>query len=140
MSVTKQEFINELNKDLEFEYAAAIQYIQHAALITGAQYNAITKELVVHANEEMQHAQQLSVLIVDLNGVPTTEVEARKVAPAAEAMLSQDLAGENLAITRYKERIKQAEELSEFGVRKILEDILVDEEEHRRDLLTVLAK
>ena len=36
MSVTKQEFINELNKDLEFEYAAAIQYIQHAALITGA--------------------------------------------------------------------------------------------------------
>jgi len=35
----------------------------------------------------------------------------------------------------YKELIAMAEELGEYGKRRILEDILMDEEEHKRDLL-----
>ncbi len=140
MGVVKEEFINELNKDLEWEFAAAIQYVQHAAMVTGAEYDSISKELLIHSNEEMIHAQKLSDMITDLGGVPVVEVEERKVSEDSKTMLEQDLGGEELAITRYKERIAQAEELGEYGVRRVLEDILMDEEEHRRDLLSSLGK
>ena len=140
MAITKDEFIAELNKDLEWEYAAAIQYVQHAAVITGPEYDAIAKELVVHSNEEMAHAVSISTAIADLGGTPVIDVEERKISGDSKTMLSQDLAGEELAISRYKTRIQQAEELGEYGIRRVLEDILMDEEEHRRDLLSSLGK
>jgi len=139
MSITKEEFIQELNKDLAFEYGAAIQYVQHASVITGPEYDAITKELIIHSNEEMIHAIKLSELVSDLGGVPSVEVEERKVSSDSKTMLEQDLAGEEGAISRYKARIAQAESLGEYGVRRILEDLLMDEEEHRRDLLSSLG-
>lgn len=140
MSINKEQFIDELNKDLEWEYAAAVQYVQHAAMMTGPEYDSISKELVVHSNEEMTHALKLSELITDLGGVPTIELEAREVSEDSKIMLAQDLKGEELAVSRYKERIRQAEELGEYGIRRVLEDILMDEEEHRRDLLASLGR
>lgn len=137
---TKEEFITGLNKALEWEYAAAIQYIQHAAVITGPEYDAIAKELVVHANEEIAHAISVAEAISDLGGTPTIEPEKREVSPDSKTMLEQDLAGEELAISIYKNLIKQAEELGEYGIRRILEDILMQEEEHRRDLLSSLGR
>lgn len=129
--------VAELNTDLAFEYSAAIQYVQHAACLSGAQYESIQKELLVHANEEIAHAVLLSDQIASLGGTPTVEVGARMTATDSLKMLKQDLAGEEMAIRRYKARIAQAEKLREYGLRRILEDILIQEEEHRRDLLTV---
>lgn len=134
MSDAMKELIAELNKDLEWEYAAAIQYVQHAAAISGAQYDSIQKELIVHSNEEMQHAVMVSEQIDFLGGVPTIDVEKREIADSSLEMLKQDLAGEDNAITRYKARIAQAEKLQEYGLRRVLEDILIQEEEHKRDL------
>ena len=136
----REELLANLNKDLEWEYAAAVQYVQHAALITGPEYESITKELVIHSQEEMQHAVMVSVQIVFLGGVPTITVERRDISPESKTMLEQDLWGEDNAISRYKERIAEAEALKEYGLRRVLEDILVMEEEHKRDLLTVLRK
>ena len=138
MAITKETLLKELNKDLEWEYAAAIQYVQHASVMTGAQYESIQKELIVHSQEEMQHALMLSEQIDFIGGTPTVDVEKRAVAKDTLQMLKQDLAGEELAITRYKERIEQVEALKEYGLRRILEDILIQEEEHKRDLLTVI--
>jgi bacterioferritin len=138
MAITKEQLLKELNKDLEWEYAAAIQYVQHASVMTGAQYESILKELVIHSQEEMQHALMLSEQIDFLGGTPTIDVEERKVSTSTLEMLKQDLAGEELAISRYKERIEQAESLKEYGLRRALEDILIQEEEHKRDLLTVV--
>jgi bacterioferritin len=53
-------------------------------------------------------------------------------------MLQQDLAGENEAISRYKERIAQAQEMGLFGTVSILLGILEDEESHANDLETIL--
>ena len=140
MEITKEQFIAELNKDLEWEFAAAVQYVQHASVITGPEYDAISKELVIHSNEEMVHAQKVSDIISDLGGVPVIDVEERKISSNSKTMLEQDLEGEELAVSRYKARIAQAESLGEYGVRRILEDILMDEEEHRRDLLSTLGR
>ena len=139
MTISKEQLIAELNKDLEWEYAAAVQYVQHAAVLTGAQYDGIKKELVIHAQEELQHANMLAEQIDFLGGVPTIDVEDRHISDEAPEMLRQDLAGEENAIARYKERIRQAEELQEYGLRRVLEDILIQEEEHKRDLLDALG-
>ncbi len=140
MKITKKKLLEELNKDLEWEYAAAVQYVQHASAITGAQYESIQKELIIHSQEEMMHAVMLSDQIDFLGGVPTVDVEKRETNSDSLAMLKQDLKGEDNAIDRYKERIAQAEALKEYGLRRVLEDILIQEEEHKRDLLTVIKK
>jgi bacterioferritin len=60
MAVTQEKLVELLNKDLELEYSAAIQYINHSAVMTGAAYGDIIKELKIHANEEISHAIILS--------------------------------------------------------------------------------
>ena len=140
MKVSKEELLERLNADLAWEYAAMIQYVQHASVITGAEYESIIAELLVHANEEMQHAINLSDQIDFLGGVPAVDVQTIKTSGESNEMLEQDLAGELDAIERYKERIAQAEGLREYGLRRVLEDILIMEEEHARDLMTVLGK
>lgn len=136
--VTKAELIDLLNDDLTKEYSALIQYVQHASVITGPQYDAISAELTVHSNEEHQHAITLSDQIDFLGGVPVVDVADIHISPDSKVMLEQDLDGELDAIARYRERIAQAEMLQEYGLRRALEDILVIEEEHARDLQSAL--
>jgi bacterioferritin len=136
--LSKAELIDELNRDLAKEFSALVQYVQHAAVITGPQYDAISAELVIHSNEEHAHAISLSEQIDFLGGIPAVDVADVHISPDSHMMLEQDLAGELDAIARYKERIAQAEMLQEYGLRRALEDILIVEEEHARDLQSAL--
>ena len=136
--LTKTQLVAELNKDLAKEFSALIQYVQHASVITGPQYDAISAELTVHSNEEHQHAITLSDQIDFLGGVPAVDVADIHISPDSKIMLEQDLEGELDAIARYRERIAQAEMLQEYGLRRALEDILIIEEEHARDLQSAL--
>jgi bacterioferritin len=138
--LTKQALIAELNNDLAKEFQALIQYVQHAAVITGPEYDAIGKELIIHSNEEHLHALSLAQQIDFLGGVPGVDVAQVHVSPDAKAMLEQDLDGELDAIARYRARIAQAEMLQEYGLRRALEDILIVEEEHARDLQNALNR
>jgi len=140
MALSIEKLVELLNHDLELEYSAAIQYIQHSAVMSGAQYGDIIKELKVHATEEIQHAMALADQIDFLGGVPT--VDLGKVHTSADnvEMLSQDLAGEEDAIKRYKQRIEQAEELKEFALAQQLRTILAMEQEHAMDLRQALGK
>jgi bacterioferritin len=140
MGITKEELLEKLNGDLAWEYAAMIQYVQHSSVITGAEYESVIAELLVHANEEMQHAISLNDQIDWLGGVPAVDVQVIKTSTDSTEMLEQDLEGELDAVRRYRERIAEAEALREYGLRRILEDILIMEEEHARDLMTVLGK
>ena len=140
MGITKEELLDKLNNDLAWEYAALIQYVQHASVITGAEYESIIAELLVHANEEMQHAISLSDQIDWLGGVPAVDVQTIQTSTDSTEMLEQDLEGELDAVRRYRERIAEAESLREYGLRRVLEDILIMEEEHARDLQTVQGK
>ena len=67
-------------------------------------------------------------------------VEERDTSDDSKVMLQQDLKGELNAINGYKERIAQAEELKLYGLRRALEDILIQEEEHYRDIAFMLGK
>jgi bacterioferritin len=140
MGVTKESLVELLNKDLKLEYSAAIQYIQHAAVMSGAQYGDIIKELKIHTTEEIQHAITLADQIDFLGGVPTVDVGKIHTSGDNVEMLQQDLAGEEDAIERYKLRIEQAEELKEFALAQQLRTILAMEQEHAMDLKQALGK
>ncbi|HLE09312.1 MAG TPA: ferritin-like domain-containing protein [Thermodesulfobacteriota bacterium] len=140
MAITKEKLVKLLNLDLSLEYSAAIQYIQHSSVMSGAQYGDVIKELRIHANEEIQHAVILADQIDFLGGFPTVAVGAMKTSRDNVAMLRQDLEGEEDAIARYKVRIEQAEELKEFALAQQLRNILAIEQEHAMDLKQALGR
>ncbi|TKJ36318.1 MAG: ferritin [Planctomycetes bacterium B3_Pla] len=140
MEVTTEKLIDLLNMDLELEYSAAIQYINHGAVMTGAAYGDIIKELKIHANEEIQHAMVLADQIDYLRGSPTVVVGKIRTSEENDEMLRQDLDGEEDAIKRYKIRIEQAEQLKEFALAQQLRNILATEQEHAMDLRQALGK
>jgi len=140
MAVTMEKLIDLLNRDLELEYSAAIQYINHAAVMTGAAYGDIIKELKIHANEEIQHAMTLADQIDYLEGAPSINVGKIRTSKKNEEMLQQDLEDEEDAIKRYKMRIEQAEQLKEFALAQQLRNILAVEQEHAMDIKQALGR
>ena len=140
MAVTMEKLIDLLNMDLELEYSAAIQYINHSAVMTGAAYGDIIKELKIHANEEIQHAMILADQIDYLGGCPSVGVGKILTSEDNNQMLQQDLDGEEDAIKRYKLRIEQTEQLKEFALAQQLRNILATEQEHAMDLRQALGK
>ena len=138
---TKQQLITNLNEDLKLEYSAALQYIQHAACMQGAQYDAIREHLLEHADQEISHAKQLSERINYMGGTPVAvpNLDEIKLSADSRYMLALDLGGERNAISRYKERIEQAVSLREYGLVQILQEILEEEEEHEDDLVTSIG-
>lgn len=140
MAIELKQLMGLLNKDLALEYTAIVQYTQHSGVLTGAEYGDITKEIKIHASEELQHALILTEQIDYLGGIPTVEVPPARVSQDNKKMLQQDLEGEEDAIARYTQRIVQTEELREFALAQQLRQILAVEQEHAMDLRNVLGK
>ena len=140
MSITIDQLVELLNHDLALEYSAAIQYINHSAVMTGAAYGDIIKELKIHTTQEIQHAMILADQIDFLEGKPSVKVGEIRTSQDNQEMLRQDLEGEQDAIRRYKVRIEQAEELKEFALAQQLRSILANEQEHAMDLKQALGE
>lgn len=135
----RAELISALNGDLEREYAAAIQYLNHSAVISGLS-STFANELRAHADDEIGHAKKLNDHINYLGGIPSIACASIFTASDASAMFKQDLDGESEAIVRYIERIRQCRTLEDYGTEAIILDILEDEEHHANDLKTWLGK
>ena len=140
MPIELGTLIDLLNKDLALEYTAMVQYAQHSGVLTGAEYGDITKEIKIHATQELQHAITLAEQIDYLGGFPTAEVPPAKTSQDNREMLEQDLEGELDAIARYQQHISQAEELQELALSQKLREILAVEQEHAMDLRNALGR
>ena len=132
--------IDALNEDISYELAAIIQYMWHHVMASGVQSPAIIDRFRLVAMDEMRHAEMLAERIDFLGGVPTTELAAIQVGGDLKKMIRDDIAGEGLAVRLYKQHIKLAAGLDDSTSRRMLEDILADEERHLHDWETVLEK
>ncbi len=132
-----QLLISLLNQDLAREYRAALLYKSHAACLNGS-FFAVIDVLYEHAEDELKHARLLSEHINFLGGIPTAEGDAPDIAFGNLATLTIDLAGEQDAITRYRERIAQVRQSGDYGTEVILLSILQDEESHYNDIAAIL--
>lgn len=128
-----------LNHDLAGEYQAVLMYTQYSAKLTGPHRLPLRALFQQEIAEEQAHAQFLSDKIAAMGGEPT--VEPRKVprADQPQAMLSYAHAAEVEAIQGYCERISQAEEFGDIGLRVVLESMVADETRHKEEIERVLA-
>ena len=133
----KQSFIEALNEDLQSEYQSIVQYIQHIATVSGAEYMGVIDELKVHLGQELNHAQILAEQIAFLDGTPSTSVPSVDKETGREA-LAADLRLETRQLERYRERFSQAMDLGLADVAEALRPLLEQTQEHVRDLQTAL--
>ena len=119
------KYVGMLNKALESEHAAIIQYLTHAYAMGEC---VIACEIEAIAREEMRHFDWLAEAIVDLGGVPSIErgdmrLETREVVD----WMRDDVQQEEEAVAMYEGYIK---EIRDSRIRRLLRRILSDERAH----------
>ena len=137
--VSVEKFVDLLNEDLGTEYQSIVQYINHIATITGAEYLSILDELKIHLGQELSHAQILAEQVSFLGGEPGTTVPAVERNGDSRLALQADLRLETEQLERYRERFGQANDLNLADVAEALRPLLEQTQEHVRDLKTALG-
>jgi bacterioferritin len=128
--MASQKLLEFLNKGIARELQVSIQYMwQHVQVtgIDGALVKDIFKEIAI---AEMKHAEALAERLDYLGGVPTTKPDPVFVGGSLIEMLKQDEQNEEEAIMLYKQAIQVASKEGDFTTRRLLEEILSEEEQH----------
>lgn len=136
---SRKQMVQLLNEDLAREFQAIIAYVVYSQTMKGAKFQAIAKELELHATEELEHARLIAKQIDYFNGTPVTVPRPVKMSAQPEAMLRFDLQNEADTIKAYRTRIRQAEAMGEYGLSEVLRGIIVQEQEHLTDLAGALG-
>jgi bacterioferritin len=139
-TITREELVKKLNQDLAREYQAIIAYVVYSQALKGAQYMNIAKELEAHAKEELQHALKISKHVDYLGGMPVATALPVKLSKEATEMLRADLENENETVRNYRQRVRECEQLGEYGIAEDIREILRQEQEHQIDLATALGE
>jgi bacterioferritin len=135
-----ERFVELLNEDLGTEFQSIVQYTNHVAIITGAEFLAIADELKVHLGQELAHAQVLAAQVSFLGGEPATTVPEVERASDSRVALKADLRLESDQLERYRQRCAQANELNLPDVAEALRPLLEQTQEHVRDLRSALGE
>ena len=128
--MASKKLLELLNKGIARELRVSIQYMwQHvlAKGIEGAIVENLFREIAI---AEMKHAEDLAERLVFLDGVPTTSHEPVHIGHTLDDMLKENVQAEEEAIRLYKEAIQVASKEGDFTTRRLLEEILSQEEEH----------
>ena len=97
-----KEIIDMLNKALEMEHQANIQYLSHAEVVDGINCEPIIKRLQEIAGDEKEHAAKLRALIGDfLDGVPAITITPARNAGTITQILKTNLQDEKGAVDFY---------------------------------------
>lgn len=138
--MTKAEFIENLNTDLQTEFQSIVQYVQHSATIKGPEYGSIVEEMANHLSQELQHAMTLAHQIDFLGGTPSVHVPGIPDQPDGAAALKADLDLEERQLQRYRDRVAEAAELGLPDVAEALRPLLTQTQDHVIDLRDALGE
>lgn len=127
-----------LNEDLAAEYQAVIFYTVAAELMTGADRPQLKELFRSEVPDEVGHAEFLAAKIVALGATPTTEPKPVRLGGSNRERVEIALEAERDTISRYRQRIKQAEAAGETGLKVRLEDLVADETEHKEEMELIL--
>jgi bacterioferritin len=135
-----ENLVKQLNEDLASEFQSIVQYIQHIAVVTGAEYMNTVDELRAHVTQELQHATTLAEQVSFLGGTPITDVPPIARTDNTESALRADLDLETRQLERYRERVQQATDMGLVDVAEALRPLLTQTQEHVRDLNAALGR
>jgi len=137
----RDDIVKLLNDALATELVCILRYKRHYFTANGVQSAAIADEFLVHANEETAHADKIAERIVQLGGepdfAPSTLLERSHAAydesTDLQAMVRANLVAERIAVETYRQMIRLIGD-KDPTTRRMLEEILADEEEHADEL------
>ena len=128
--LVSQKLLEFLNKAIARELQVSIQYMWQHVQITGMDGAVVEDIFRKTAIAEMKHAERLAERLDYLNGVPTTAPDPIFVGGSLIEMLKQDELDEEESINIYKQAIQAAAEEGDYTTRRMLEEILAEEENH----------
>jgi bacterioferritin len=134
----KEKIVQALNQDLADELAAVTQYMWHHVMAEGMESAGVVDLFKKTSIDEMKHAEALAERIDYLGGTPITKPSEIKMGGSLEKMIQDDLAAELRAVKSYKAHIKLCED--DPVTRRMLEEILEEEEGHENEWKTLLSK
>lgn len=138
-TVARDALVAGLNHDLAGEYQAILMYSHYAAKVTGPCRGELRSLFQAEIADELGHAQFLADKIAALGGEPTTEPRGVPDADYPREMLENALAAEKQAIAGYSERLGQAEDYGDIGLKVALENQIADETRHKEELQRILT-
>ncbi len=134
-----------LNEALATEIVCVLRYRRHYFMAEGMNAESVKSEFLAHAGEEQAHADQLAERIVQLGGEPNLSPDGLADRSHSEYiegenledMIKEDLVAERIAIESYRDMIAFVGS-DDPTTRRLLEEILMKEEEHAEDLVSLL--
>jgi bacterioferritin len=137
--VDRRALIEGLNHDLAGEYQAILMYTHYSAKLTGPYRRELRALFQAEIADEQGHAQFLADKIAALGGEPTASPRPVPQAGQPREMLEHALVAEQQAIADYNQRIRQAEDFGDFGLKADLESQVADETRHKEELERIIA-
>ena len=137
----RDDIVRLLNDALATELVCVLRYRRHHFTADGVESPKIAEEFMVHANEELGHADRLAERIVQLGGKPDFNPKGlldRSHADYDDSddlndMIRSNLIAERVAVESYRQMIELIGD-KDSTTRRLLEDILADEEKHADEL------
>jgi bacterioferritin len=141
----RETVIKLLNEALATEIVCVLRYRRHYFMAEGMNAESVKSEFLTHAGEEQAHADQLAERIVQLGGEPNLSPDGLADRSHSEYiegenledMIKEDLVAERIAIESYRDMIAFVGS-DDPTTRRLLEEILMKEEEHAEDLVSLL--
>jgi bacterioferritin len=142
----REKVIQILNEALATEIVCTLRYRRHYFMATGIHAQAVAEQFLEHANEEQGHADRIAERITQIGGAPDFNPEGLTTRSHAEYiegeslvdMIREDLVAERIAIDSYAEIIRFLGD-GDITSRRIMEEVLANEEEHADELRDLLA-
>ncbi|MDD5130883.1 MAG: ferritin-like domain-containing protein [Candidatus Omnitrophica bacterium] len=146
MADIKKELIGMLNRALELEHAARIQYLAHAELIKGINAEALIARLKEIASDEQKHEEIFRELIGSyLGGEPVMSLAETYKAQEPKEILKVNLKGEKDAIDFYKQiyqKVLDNKKSFQYEFETLehqIRHVILDEQEHVTELSLLLG-
>ena len=141
----RKAVIKLLNDALATEYVCVLRYYRHYFMAKGMLADSIKAEFLEHAQQEQAHAGKLAERIVQLGGEPDLNPDTLTRRSHAEYkegknlrdMVRENLIAERIAIDSYREMINFVGD-KDTTTKRILEEILAQEEEHADEFADLL--
>ncbi|MGQ9478459.1 MAG: ferritin-like domain-containing protein [Thermoproteota archaeon] len=135
--MSREELLKMLNRTLELEHAARIQYLAHAELVSGLNAEPIVARLKEIADDEKKHEGMFREMIATyLNGVSSMSIAETHPAKTVSEILNVNLKDEKDAVDFYTSIMRKLNEMKDdlkyefFQLEHKLRHIIMDEQEH----------
>jgi bacterioferritin len=144
----RETVIRLLNEALATELVCVLRYKRHYFMANGINAKSIAAEFAEHASEEQGHADMLAARIVQLGGEPDFSPQGLTTLSHTEyvetdgslvEMIKEDLVAERVAVDSYSEIVRYLSN-DDPTTRRLMEEILANEEEHAEDLQSMLLE